>query len=105
MYDTKRGVKELIDLNQFMEEDHRTGIDIPFFYFESILATTNNFSEENKLGKERFGPVYLVLTFHLLFNVMLLELLFFLKYSSLTHQDEDIMKKHKKSLIINGSNT
>ncbi|PPS18182.1 hypothetical protein GOBAR_AA02401 [Gossypium barbadense] len=59
MYDTEKGVKELIDLTPFEEKDHGTGIDVPFFDFESILAATNNFSEENKLGKGGFGPVYM----------------------------------------------
>ncbi|KAA3488418.1 G-type lectin S-receptor-like serine/threonine-protein kinase isoform X1 [Gossypium australe] len=59
MYDTEKGVKELIDLTPFEEKDHGTGIDVPAFDFESILAATNNFSEENKLGKGGFGPVYM----------------------------------------------
>ncbi|GMI83833.1 hypothetical protein like AT4G03230 [Hibiscus trionum] len=57
-YDTERGVKELMDLSNFEEKDG-TGIDVPFFDFESILGATNNFSEENKLGKGGFGPVYM----------------------------------------------
>ncbi|XVE92858.1 hypothetical protein REPUB_Repub01dG0139300 [Reevesia pubescens] len=56
-YDTERGVKELMDSSHFEEKDG-TGIDVPFFDFESILAATDNFSEENKLGKGGFGPVY-----------------------------------------------
>ncbi|OMO84803.1 S-locus glycoprotein [Corchorus capsularis] len=56
-YDTERGVKELMDLSHFEEKDG-TGIDVPFFDFESILAATDNFSDENKLGKGGFGPVY-----------------------------------------------
>ena len=59
-YDTERGVKELIEGNHFEEKDG-TGIDVPFFDFESILAATDNFSGENKLGKGGFGPVYKVL--------------------------------------------
>ncbi|OIT02392.1 g-type lectin s-receptor-like serinethreonine-protein kinase, partial [Nicotiana attenuata] len=39
------------------EEDEK-GIDIPFFSLESILAATDNFSEENKLGRGGFGSVY-----------------------------------------------
>ncbi|XP_022763989.1 G-type lectin S-receptor-like serine/threonine-protein kinase At4g03230 [Durio zibethinus] len=56
-YDTERGVKELMESSHFEEKDG-TGIDVPFFEFESILAATDNFSEENKLGKGGFGPVY-----------------------------------------------
>ncbi|KAE8725703.1 G-type lectin S-receptor-like serine/threonine-protein kinase [Hibiscus syriacus] len=57
-YDTERRVKELMGLSHFEEKDGK-GIDVPFFDFESILAATNNFSEENKLGKGGFGPVYM----------------------------------------------
>ncbi|KAK8479300.1 hypothetical protein V6N12_067096 [Hibiscus sabdariffa] len=57
-YDTERGVQELMDLSHFEGKDG-TGIDVPFFDFESVLAATNNFSEENKLGKGGFGPVYM----------------------------------------------
>ncbi|XVF57948.1 hypothetical protein PTKIN_Ptkin07bG0023300 [Pterospermum kingtungense] len=56
-YDTEKGVKELIDSGPFEKKDG-TGIDVPFFDFESILVATDNFSEENKLGKGGFGPVY-----------------------------------------------
>ena len=59
-YDTERGVKELMDSGHFEEKDGM-GIDVPIFDFESILAATDNFSEENKLGKGGFGPVYKVL--------------------------------------------
>ncbi|OMO84802.1 S-locus glycoprotein [Corchorus capsularis] len=52
-YDTKRGVKELMELSHFEEKDG-TCIDVPFFDFESILTATDNFSNENKLGKGRF---------------------------------------------------
>ncbi|OMO99887.1 S-locus glycoprotein [Corchorus olitorius] len=56
-YDTERGVKELMDLSHFEEKDG-TGIDVPFLDFETILTATDNFSDENKLGKGGFGPVY-----------------------------------------------
>ncbi|KAL1215951.1 G-type lectin S-receptor-like serine/threonine-protein kinase [Cardamine amara subsp. amara] len=32
--------------------------DVNFFEIQTILAITNNFSEENKLGQGGFGPVY-----------------------------------------------
>ncbi|XP_009760633.1 G-type lectin S-receptor-like serine/threonine-protein kinase At4g27290 [Nicotiana tabacum] len=49
---TQKGSGDLIN-----EEDEK-GIDVPFFSLESILAATDNFSEENKLGRGGFGPVY-----------------------------------------------
>nr|XP_016486233.1 PREDICTED: G-type lectin S-receptor-like serine/threonine-protein kinase B120 [Nicotiana tabacum] len=49
---TEKGENDLIN-----EEDEK-GIDIQFFSLESILAATDNFSEENKLGRGGFGPVY-----------------------------------------------
>ncbi|KAJ6842400.1 receptor-like serine/threonine-protein kinase SD1-8 [Iris pallida] len=33
-------------------------LDLPLFDFDTILASTNQFSEENKLGEGGFGPVY-----------------------------------------------
>ena len=53
-------VKHLIDSEQFKEDDKK-GIDVPFFYLEDILAATNRFSGENKLGQGGFGPVYKVI--------------------------------------------
>ncbi|XP_059455077.1 receptor-like serine/threonine-protein kinase SD1-7 [Corylus avellana] len=32
--------------------------ELPLFSYESVLAATNNFSAENKLGEGGFGPVY-----------------------------------------------
>ncbi|XP_075075734.1 G-type lectin S-receptor-like serine/threonine-protein kinase At4g27290 isoform X2 [Nicotiana tabacum] len=49
---TEKGENDLID-----EEDEK-GTDVPFFSLESILAATDNFSEENKLGRGGFGLVY-----------------------------------------------
>ncbi|XP_016466289.2 LOW QUALITY PROTEIN: G-type lectin S-receptor-like serine/threonine-protein kinase At4g27290 [Nicotiana tabacum] len=49
---TEKGENDLID-----EEDEK-GIEVPFFSLESILAATDNFSEENKLGRGGFGLVY-----------------------------------------------
>ncbi|RLN13226.1 hypothetical protein C2845_PM09G09830 [Panicum miliaceum] len=34
--------------------------DLPLIDLEAILAATDNFSEENKLGEGGFGPVYLI---------------------------------------------
>ncbi|TYI94630.1 hypothetical protein E1A91_D02G218600v1 [Gossypium mustelinum] len=56
-YDTERGVKELME-SSHLEGKDGTGIDVPFFDFESILAATDNFSDEKKLGRGGFGPVY-----------------------------------------------
>ncbi|XP_075111715.1 G-type lectin S-receptor-like serine/threonine-protein kinase At1g67520 isoform X2 [Nicotiana tabacum] len=59
---TEKGENDLIN-----EEDEK-GIDIQFFTLESILAATDNFSEENKLGRGGFGPVYKVLAKYHLFS-------------------------------------
>lgn len=56
-YESARHVKDMVDSDQFKEEDKK-GIDLPFIDFESILAATDNLSEANKLGKGGFGPVY-----------------------------------------------
>ncbi|KAI4363806.1 hypothetical protein MLD38_019978 [Melastoma candidum] len=47
----------LYDSSRFKDED-KTGIDVPFFNLESILAATDNFSRTNKLGQGGFGIVY-----------------------------------------------
>ncbi|KAL9382726.1 hypothetical protein Peur_025761 [Populus x canadensis] len=57
LYGTEKRVKNLIDAEEFNEEDKK-GIDVPFFDLDSILAATDNFSEANKLGRGGFGPVY-----------------------------------------------
>ncbi|XP_009609150.2 G-type lectin S-receptor-like serine/threonine-protein kinase At4g27290 isoform X2 [Nicotiana tomentosiformis] len=44
--------------NNIINEEDEKGIEVPFFSLESILAATNNFSDENKLGRGGFGPVY-----------------------------------------------
>ncbi|KAE8677906.1 Cysteine-rich receptor-like protein kinase 15 [Hibiscus syriacus] len=43
----------------FSFEFSKTKTNVPFFDFKSKLGVTNNFSEENKLGKGGFGPVYM----------------------------------------------
>ncbi|CAL2249591.1 unnamed protein product [Prunus armeniaca] len=55
--DSERQVQELIDTGEFKEEDEK-GIDVPFFYLQSILDATDNFSDANKLGQGGYGPVY-----------------------------------------------
>ncbi|KAI5555762.1 hypothetical protein BDE02_19G105600 [Populus trichocarpa] len=60
LYGTEKRVKNLIDAEEFNEEDKK-GIDVPFFDLDSILAATDNFSEANKLGRGGFGPVYKVI--------------------------------------------
>jgi len=42
------------------EEEDKKGIEVPFFDLEIILQATNHFSDENKLGRGGFGPVYKV---------------------------------------------
>ena len=61
LYDSERSVKDLIDSDQFREDDKK-GIDVPFFNLKSILAATDYFSDTKKLGQGGFGPVYKVLT-------------------------------------------
>ena len=53
-------VQDLIDLGEFKEEDEK-GIDLPFYDLESIIAATDSFSDENKLGQGGYGPVYKVI--------------------------------------------
>ncbi|KAJ6859426.1 hypothetical protein NC652_041648 [Populus alba x Populus x berolinensis] len=60
LYGTEKRVKNLMDAEEFNEEDKK-GIDVPFFDLDSILAATDYFSEANKLGRGGFGPVYKVI--------------------------------------------
>lgn len=57
LYGTEKRVKNLIDAEEFNEEDKK-GIDVPLFDLDSVLAATDYFSEANKLGRGGFGPVY-----------------------------------------------
>ncbi|KAI6697444.1 hypothetical protein NL676_017563 [Syzygium grande] len=57
LYDSEKRIKMWMDSRQF-EEDDKKGIDVPFFDLEVILQAANNFSDENKLGRGGFGPVY-----------------------------------------------
>ena len=41
-------------------EGQREDQELPFFNLATIVAATNNFSSNNKLGEGRFGPVYKV---------------------------------------------
>ncbi|CAA2993777.1 receptor-like serine threonine- kinase SD1-8 isoform X1 [Olea europaea subsp. europaea] len=41
-----------------LERDNQSGIGVPFFSWESIIAATKNFSDIHKLGRGGFGPVY-----------------------------------------------
>ena len=50
LYDSERKVKDLIDSDQF-REDEKKGIDVPFFNLKSILAATDYFSDTKKLGQ------------------------------------------------------
>ncbi|KVI04195.1 Apple-like protein [Cynara cardunculus var. scolymus] len=52
-----RQVQDLLDPFHSNENDSQT-IGIPFFVFERISASTDGFSEANKLGEGGFGPVY-----------------------------------------------
>ncbi|KAF5774507.1 putative protein kinase RLK-Pelle-DLSV family [Helianthus annuus] len=41
-----------------IERDDRKGSDMVVFIFAAIVAATNDFAYQNKLGKGGFGPVY-----------------------------------------------
>ena len=41
-----------------LESNGGKGNDLLIYSFASIMAATNNFSVENKLGQGGFGPVY-----------------------------------------------
>lgn len=56
------------DLNE-AGGDRREGHDVNIFSFGSIAASTNDFSDENKLGQGGFGPVYKVFKLQLPFYV------------------------------------
>jgi hypothetical protein len=47
------------DANE-INNDGKKGHDLKVFSFASIVAATDNFSMENKLGQGGFGPVYKV---------------------------------------------
>ena len=38
--------------------DHENGGEVHYFNLSTIMAATNNFSDENKLGEGGFGSVY-----------------------------------------------
>ena len=60
LYHSESRVKDLIDSEQFKEDDKK-GIDVPFFDLKDILAATDNFLDSHKLGQGGFGPVYKVI--------------------------------------------
>ncbi|KAL7088805.1 hypothetical protein ACP275_13G150200 [Erythranthe tilingii] len=41
-----------------VESEQPNGTELPIYTFNSVVAATNNFSDENKLGQGGFGPVY-----------------------------------------------
>ncbi|CAA2979589.1 receptor-like serine threonine- kinase SD1-8 isoform X1 [Olea europaea subsp. europaea] len=41
-----------------LKGDNQSGIGVPFFSWESIIAVIKNFSDIHKLGRGGFGPVY-----------------------------------------------
>lgn len=42
-------------------EDQNEDMELPFFDLSTIVAATQNFSLENKIGQGGFGPVYRVI--------------------------------------------
>lgn len=46
--------------NRPTDEENMGQHDLNIFTYESVLAATCNFSQENKLGEGGFGPVYKV---------------------------------------------
>ncbi|XP_076887713.1 G-type lectin S-receptor-like serine/threonine-protein kinase At4g03230 [Bidens hawaiensis] len=56
-HNARTHIHELLHLDHSKEDD-REGPDVPYFELESIIAATNDFSEENRLGQGGFGPVY-----------------------------------------------
>jgi len=44
----------------YVEDDLIKGDDLKVFSYSSIIAATNGFSSENKLGQGGFGPVFKV---------------------------------------------
>lgn len=42
------------------EGQQGTGTELTYFSFSSVVAATDNFSDENKLGQGGFGHVYKV---------------------------------------------
>ncbi|KAK1368289.1 Receptor-like serine/threonine-protein kinase [Heracleum sosnowskyi] len=58
----KTEIQELLTLKGYTDTISELGNDgrndLKFFSFTSIVAATNNFSSDNKLGQGGFGPVY-----------------------------------------------
>ncbi|CAN4104857.1 unnamed protein product [Withania somnifera] len=46
------------EVQNLINENDKQDIAVPFISLENILATTDNFSDVNKLGHGGFGPVY-----------------------------------------------
>jgi hypothetical protein len=56
-------VRKHTDPDQRLSENKMSGeddLDLPLFDLAVILASTDNFAAESKLGEGGFGPVYLV---------------------------------------------
>ena len=49
-----------IDVCGGIDGSQVNGPDLPLFSFNFVATSTDNFSEENKLGEGGFGPVYKV---------------------------------------------
>lgn len=54
-------VPDSSDEQYIVERTENEDLELPLFGLEMVVAATNNFSFENKLGEGGFGPVYLVI--------------------------------------------
>lgn len=68
VYLARRRVASKDILFHIIEASGRSDIefqDFPLFQFEKLVAATNNFDVNNKLGQGGFGLVYKVFTLHI----------------------------------------
>jgi hypothetical protein len=60
-FDTElHAINDGMNIENNTKKREKKDAELPLFSYESVLATTNNFSAMNKLGEGGFGPVYKV---------------------------------------------